>query len=137
MCGYRGHITGGIVLGVVALQVQTHYGIYFPTSKALLETATGVFIGSLLPDIDHPQSVIGRIVPFISGPLYSTVGHRTLTHSFFFMFSIAFLLSVFGKIFLAYGLIIGITSHILLDMVSIGYGVAFLYPFYKKRIRVK
>ena len=37
--------------------------------------------GALLPDIDHPQSAIGRIFFFISYPLNRTFGHRRHVHS--------------------------------------------------------
>ncbi len=37
--------------------------------------------GSLLPDIDHPQSAIGRIFFFISYPLNRYFGHRRHIHS--------------------------------------------------------
>jgi inner membrane protein len=38
--------------------------------------------GSLLPDIDHPQSWVGRRVRAISRPLAALMGHRGITHSF-------------------------------------------------------
>jgi inner membrane protein len=38
-------------------------------------------IGSLLPDIDHPSSWVGRRVPMISRPLAAMFGHRGVTHS--------------------------------------------------------
>jgi inner membrane protein len=38
---------------------------------------------SLLPDIDKPQSHMGRLCPSLSRFLYRRVGHRTLTHSIF------------------------------------------------------
>lgn len=41
----------------------------------------GGLIGSLLPDIDHPRSWIGRRILFISLPLSALVGHRGVTHS--------------------------------------------------------
>ncbi len=40
-----------------------------------------VLAGSLLPDIDHPRSTIGRALPFVSRPLAMLVGHRGVTHS--------------------------------------------------------
>jgi inner membrane protein len=38
-------------------------------------------VGALLPDLDHPQSALGRRIPLISYPLSSLVGHRGVTHS--------------------------------------------------------
>ena len=33
-------------------------------------------VGGLLPDIDHPESVIGRRVRFLSHPISAIFGHR-------------------------------------------------------------
>lgn len=41
-----------------------------------------VGIGALLPDIDHPKSSFGRVVPFLSYPISAIFGHRGITHSF-------------------------------------------------------
>lgn len=37
--------------------------------------------GALLPDIDHPQSWVGRRAWMISHPLAALIGHRGFTHS--------------------------------------------------------
>jgi len=41
----------------------------------------GAVIGSLLPDVDHPQSWVGRRTRPISTALAATLGHRGVTHS--------------------------------------------------------
>ena len=38
-------------------------------------------LGSLLPDIDEPQSLIGRKLGFIAWPIKLVFGHRGFTHS--------------------------------------------------------
>lgn len=38
-------------------------------------------LGSLLPDIDEPQSLIGRRLGFIAWPIKLVFGHRGFTHS--------------------------------------------------------
>jgi inner membrane protein len=43
-------------------------------------TFGAVALGSLAPDIEHPRSTLGRLVPFISWPLNKWIGHRTATH---------------------------------------------------------
>lgn len=43
--------------------------------------AGAVLLGSLAPDMDHPKSVFGRWVPFLSYPLSWIAGHRGVTHS--------------------------------------------------------
>lgn len=36
---------------------------------------------TLLPDLDHPNSLLGRCLPWSSGPLFRLFGHRGFTHS--------------------------------------------------------
>jgi inner membrane protein len=71
------HITGGIVF--------TGLFLFFP----LIFFANPIFIsvtilGSLLPDIDHTKSWIGKSVYPIAKWLSRNYGHRTITHSIFF-----------------------------------------------------
>jgi len=87
-------------------------------------------IGSLLPDIDTPKSALGRIFPF-SSIIEQKYGHRQITHSWIF---IVISIVLFAPImFLNQGwikyvaIIIGITSHIMIDMVNLS-GVPFFYP---------
>lgn len=40
--------------------------------------------GSILPDLDHPQSFVGRVFFPLSIPLNQWVGHRGAAHSFWF-----------------------------------------------------
>jgi len=40
-------------------------------------------LGGLLPDIDHPHSRIGRLIPVLPTILFKTTGHRGATHSIF------------------------------------------------------
>ena len=48
---------------------------FSPASLAL------VTLGSLLPDVDHPSSWVGRRLRFVSYPLARVFGHRGFTHS--------------------------------------------------------
>jgi len=86
-------------------------------------------IGSLLPDIDTPKSAIGRIFPF-SKTIEQKYGHRQITHSWIFIIITVVFFSpfIFFLGILKYiSIIIGITSHIMIDMVNIS-GVPFFYP---------
>lgn len=88
---------------------------------------------SLLPDIDHPQSVLGRRFRWLSHPIARAFGHRGFTHS---------LLAVIGGIALFnlkvpqhwvvpadafQGLVLGYLSHIIADMLTPA-GVPLLWP---------
>ncbi|HEC91716.1 MAG TPA: metal-dependent hydrolase [Candidatus Atribacteria bacterium] len=91
-------------------------------------------IASLLPDIDTPKSAIGRIFPFLSIPIEHKFGHRQITHSWIFiaLCMILFLPFLFFKKFLIYSsIILGVISHILIDMANPS-GVPFFYPYYAR-----
>lgn len=84
--------------------------------------------GSLLPDIDHPQSSIGRILFFFSIPLNRQFGHRRIIHGFALWGAVA-LAGIFWTPALWIGL--GALSHIVLDLLNIS-GVQALMPFSEK-----
>lgn len=69
--------------------------------------------GSLVPDIDHEKSFIGRIFFFISYPLNRKFGHRNITHSLLLWIPI-FVIGLKFKWIL--WLSIGALSHLFLDM---------------------
>ncbi|MFP4284165.1 MAG: metal-dependent hydrolase [Desulfovermiculus sp.] len=90
--------------------------------EAMLASAVAV-----VPDIDHRSSHIGRMFPWISGPLEYWTGHRTFTHSIFLLF-LVWLFSIFfmpGGWSLA--VISGLASHAVLDMMTPS-GVAWFWP---------
>jgi len=125
---YRTHIVGGI---------GAAYGL---TQLVPIELKQVIILygccalGSILPDIDHPEAFISRFIPIIPFLINKAVGHRTFTHSILFA-TIVFLIVGNYNVEAGTGVAVGIVSHILLDMLS-PYGVAFLYPFIKKRIKI-
>lgn len=92
-------------------------------------------LGSLLPDIDHTKSWIGKSVYPIAKWLSRNYGHRTITHSIFFLVGI-FLISLFiEKNFredysISTILFFSMLSHLIFDMVTLA-GIPLFYPFYK------
>ena len=92
-------------------------------------------LGSLLPDIDHTKSWIGKSVYPIAKWLSRNYGHRTITHSIFFLIGV-FLISVFiEKNFredytISTILFFSLLSHLIFDMVTLA-GIPLFYPFYK------
>lgn len=148
------HMLGGIAFGAAGALVAT---TAFP--EAVSNVQAGVFImgsavGALIPDIDHPSSVISRKVPLVS-MLYKMVaavdklickllginyvmGHRGITHSIVPITALLGLLLFFGKELQLYmlllGLIVGCYSHVAFDMLNPS-GVPILLPFSKKRFR--
>ena len=126
----EGHLIFSIACAVFAKKAQLSpelaHGDWWPISPASLLT-------SLLPDIDHPKSLIGQRLKWVSAPIARVFGHRGFTHS---------LLAVVGGIFLMrthfphdwvipidafHAMIIGYLSHILADMLTPA-GVPLLWP---------
>ena len=106
-----------------------------PLSPVVLIAAV---IGSLAPDADTPYSIAGRVLPFVSWPLYQTVGHRTLTHSVVGLGLaglLAALLEYISPLFSGVSFLLGYVLHIAADLIT-QEGVAFLYPFERRRTRV-
>ncbi|TCJ98270.1 UNVERIFIED_ORG: LexA-binding, inner membrane-associated putative hydrolase [Anoxybacillus amylolyticus] len=108
----------------------------------------GCLLGAVFLDIDHPNSFIGRRMKVTSFLVHQTFGHRGWTHSLSFVlgfgvllyigtFALSPILQDFSLkqviLFFAKGWIIGMVSHLFLDMMTKG-GVPLLHPFSKKRI---
>ena len=151
------HITLGLGLG--ALSATTFSAITQTTFSALdLSIFYGaVTLGALLPDIDEPNSTIGRKTIGISNAIKTLCGHRGLTHSIAFI-ALVSLLSLLAcalggdilreipliasyvevanlqgdniEIF-AFGLVLGCIFHLIGDMLTIS-GVPLLLPFSEK-----
>lgn len=91
-------------------------------------------IASLLPDIDHPRSIIGRRLKWISLPISKTFGHRGCTHSLlivisgFFLFKSNFFSNFFFPPDVMQSMLIGYANHLLADMLT-PYGIPLLWPF--------
>jgi inner membrane protein len=115
------------------MTAPTH--IAFSLATALLFGAEGSTVlglaagGALLPDIDHPQSAIGRVFFFFSIPLNKYFGHRGFIHSVILWLPLTILGSLFFKPMLYLGM--GALSHCLLDCLNIS-GVALLKPVTEK-----
>lgn len=144
---FKTHVIGGLSAGVIANDWMIHH-----TSSAtdtahilLLSSAfiAGSVLGSLLPDIDHRGSFIGRRAKIISTPLSMVASHRGITHtplllmallSIMLFVSHSFLTGFASVLFsyLSIGIGIGIASHILLDSLTKG-GVPLLYPLSNKK----
>ncbi|SEC96325.1 Membrane-bound metal-dependent hydrolase YbcI, DUF457 family [Maribacter dokdonensis] len=124
---FPNHVAGGIVFTGTFCSLFNVNIFDNPYSIALTVFA------SILPDIDHTKSLIGKLFFPISKWLSVKFGHRTITHSllFFIASTIIFLFS--EKIFLSsstYTLIFSfaLLSHLVLDMLTVQ-GIPLFYPF--------
>ncbi|MDG2448611.1 MAG: metal-dependent hydrolase [Saprospiraceae bacterium] len=94
-----------------------------------------IIFASLLPDIDHPKSILGTIFRPISKAINKKYGHRTITHSLVVLVGLVALISAFQSVYFPdipiatiFGLAYG--SHLVFDMMTVQ-GVPLFYPFRK------
>jgi len=121
------HIIGGVVVtgvfgGIAGINILEKW-----------EYIVICIIFSLLPDIDHPGSIMGRIFKPISRFINRNYGHRTITHNLAAMGVVCFFAWLVSKglnseapiTFLVFG---GYFSHLIFDMMTVA-GVPLFYPF--------
>lgn len=114
------HIVGGITASLAFAQITN--------DNPFVLVGAGV-LGALLPDICHGGSKIGRTFPLISKMVNKLFGHRSFTHSLLFVVLVALLLqTIIPYPSIVAGLLIGMSSHIILDM-GTKQGVKLFFPF--------
>ena len=135
----RTHLAAGILCGeaiVIVENVTNLSDVTFIIAAAA--------IGSLLPDIDHPQSMMAksnRTTKTVSGVISSVTQHRGFTHTLVFAALMWFLASRLAAQFnvaseyVVGGFMIGILSHLLLDTLN-DRGVMWLWPVYCKHLHI-
>ena len=125
----KNHIVGGFAFtGVVGALV----GINLVSNPLLI---VACLFASVLPDIDHPSTLLGKLFKGLSKYINDNYGHRTATHSLLFLIVVVIVSCFVESIFLSdfdFSLVIGLAlfSHLLFDMMTLQ-GVEFLYPFQK------
>lgn len=98
-----------------------------------LHMVPGALLGALLPDIDHPSSIPGRLLRILSLPISKLCEHRGFTHSL-----VAWLLLTITcyqwlemqwpiPSDLLQAFLLGYISHLIADMLTPS-GVPFLWP---------
>lgn len=118
------------------MTAATHYAFSYLVCSAVgipAPTAAAASVVSLLPDIDHPQSLIGRLFPYISKYILKKYGHRTVTHSILSILAIMIIASpsLFFSISVYAALTLAFSSHIFIDLFNRS-GVKLLSPFSQK-----
>ena len=121
------HIVGGIVVtgifgGIAGINILEKW-----------EYILICIIFSLLPDIDHPGSIMGRTFKPISRFINRTYGHRTITHNLAALGVVCFATWLICQgaglvgpwTFLVFG---GYFSHLIFDMMTVA-GVPLFYPW--------
>lgn len=76
-------------------------------------------ISALLPDIDHPESLLGRRIKPVSWLINKLFGHRTITHSLDFAIGLCIVVLLSSNYnHLAWMFALGYMSHLLLDSLT-------------------
>ncbi len=104
-----------VVLGLAAWIAVAPW-LHSPVDAAHLGLAV---VGSLLPDLDHPQSWVGRRTRPLSTIVAATLGHRGVTHSALAVFGLVALLLLIGFRHTGISaLAVGYLSHLAADMLT-------------------
>ncbi|MFC7686540.1 metal-dependent hydrolase [Ureibacillus sp. GCM10028918] len=142
------HLMGGLTAGIAA----SKYIVPTVSQNGLIDAIVsigavvcGALLGSLLPDIDHRNSYIGRKLKIASFIISKTLGHRSVVHTPLVIFAFSAILYYFSMQLTGWvhvisdsfiiGLSAGMWSHLLLDMMT-RRGIPLLYPFTKKGFRI-
>jgi len=112
-------LAGTVVNGMVGLNGGIPYYI-------------GTAIGSVLPDIDHPNSFIGKRSFGLSYVINKLFGHRGATHSLLSLGIIGGISFSLLPLQPAAGLVVGVAGHLLGDFFS-KTGIPILHPFRKEK----
>lgn len=119
------------------MTAATHYAfscLILSAAGASPPVTLAASVVSLLPDIDHPESFIGRVFPFISKPILRKYGHRTVTHSLLAIVGVAVMMLpvlIFASGMIYGALLAAFASHIFIDLFNKA-GVKLLSPFAQK-----
>ena len=113
------HIVGGTCAGIMTSAVLINS--YSNVSDFIV---SGILIGSsvwgaLLPDIDHPESTIGKKSKLVSKIISATGGHRGITHAPLIYLLLVFLLMLFNKKPIQIAVVIGL-EYFLTEIITIG-----------------
>jgi inner membrane protein len=123
---WREHIIYGVFVAWI-ISVLLNFNIFERIIYFLL-----VPFGAILPDIDMPTTKMGRKVKLLSKFINKKVGHRTLTHSLFFITVVYYSnIIAFGINIVSTAIMIGCVTHIFFDLMT-PMGEPLAYPFSDK-----
>ncbi|MBM7607420.1 inner membrane protein [Lysinibacillus composti] len=142
------HLSVGLTVGIATakyLMETIQYSGIVEEIVGVTAVICGALFGSLLPDIDHPKSYIGRRLRMTSFMISKTFGHRGIVHTpivviaftAFLYFLTLQLSGIMQDVSLSFviGLGVGMLSHLLLDMMN-KRGIPFFYPFTSKTFHI-
>lgn len=120
----KSHVVVGLAAWLVAAPML-HVATFSPECLGL------VVAGSLLPDIDHPKSWVGRRTRPLSTAIAASLGHRGITHSAIAVIGLTVALAHFGyRRSGVSALAVGYLSHLAADMLT-AKGLRLAWPLRK------
>jgi inner membrane protein len=122
---YKTHIVSSLTLGA-GVSIVFNYPFH-------IGYVLGITFGSLLPDIDEPNSFIGRRSFGISKIVHKNYGHRGVIHSIFAWCILTILCSTFPSPF-TIGVSLGYLFHLTGDFFSIR-SIPLFAPFSNERYK--
>lgn len=123
---WNSHLIFGLLIGLIWIS-------FFGVSNKYMFIGFVLF-ASLLPDIDHPQSKLGRKVKPISWLVNKVFGHRGVLHSIFPAIILYFVfVYAIGWKTVGMGLSVGFVSHLMSDALT-KEGINFTHPVAQTRI---
>ncbi len=132
----QGHLLFSVTCVLLAHKVELTPAL---ADASLWHIVPMALVSALLPDLDHPRSLLGRQLPWISGPLSRLFGHRGFTHSLLAVGMGVWGLAQVEAPWLLSGavkdaLIVGYLSHLLGDWLT-PMGIPLLWPW-RRRFRL-
>ena len=132
----QGHLLFSVTCVLLAHKVELTPAL---ADASLWHIVPMALASALLPDLDHPRSLLGRQLPWISGPLSRLFGHRGFTHSLLAVGMGVWGLAQVEAPWLLSGavkdaLIVGYLSHLLVDWLT-PMGIPLLWPW-RRRFRL-
>lgn len=132
----QGHLLFSVTCVLLAHKVELTPAL---ADASLWHIVSMALASALLPDLDHPRSLLGRQLPWISGPLSRLFGHRGFTHSLLAVGMGVWGLAQVEAPWLLSGavkdaLIVGYLSHLLGDWLT-PMGIPLLWPW-RRRFRL-
>ena len=116
------HLAFGLLTGLLFMNIV-------PTGSIFIFFGL-VLLGSILPDIDQPNSMIVNKVPWLLKPISMLTSHRGVFHSLIGAVLISGVIYYFISQVYGFALFIGYTSHLFIDGFT-KMGVNFLHPVSK------
>lgn len=134
----RTHATTGLAFGLVGINFGIFSFLALPVGHGFLILS---LMASLLPDIDHHSSKVGKKLPGISHMLEFIFGHRGVFHSIWGMLIFGIVTWVICRAFsigawklIVFAVCFGYFTHLASDSFT-KTGVKWFYPFEIGRVR--